>query len=646
MKTRLFCICLTLLTSLAHAVPPSQSELDRQQLARMKPDDRNALEQRIGISFSGFTTGGVLLGGTQTDIESFKGDVVILQPWSFRDITSARTVETLNTDLEGVDGVRVIALHAPEEFEKIKRVLDRKPLPGILVLDDTDTYANPLALTTRGANLIVDRAGIIRYAGIDPSAVRPLVLELLEEPVDENRQPTMTLAAFAAQLAQGEQMTADLEEAWNAGDARSAERLLHDFWTSAPAAALPVTMNLLTNRNTIQRPLAISLLREHAARDTILDAIGLLDERRDGPEIAILVRALGGEDLEEPEQLLAPFLESRDLGVQQAALYALADSATPEVLRAFTRQMSNSPVASNAWSTSDRERILGAQFGIAKHLTGFRASTGREYDEWLDVYERDKEEAQRVSKRSLEDDQGNPVFISYSSDQFRAYPMFDLTVRSQSLGNQLPSENTPTLLMNASTQAAQRAESVLGKIYLAPIRVYLADDRAFSSLASNSFMGGQTEVNRVYLRITRDGPMAEVMGHEWAHVLHMAVFDKTPRWLAEGFAESIETDDHTITLSDLRDQELDEVVERGLFSRLLTWQSGASSDSREGQNYAAARVGVMFLRSGPFSAGDVRLNLLFAHISRGRSERDALQRSFGLSDRELDQTLIDWLSRP
>lgn len=646
MYQKLLITFVAILTPCVLAAPPAQSDLSRQQLSRMKPDDRNALEQRLGITMHGLGGEGTLIAGERDDVQSFDNAVIILQQWSFRDALSARTIESLHESLQGLDHVKIIAIHAPEDFDKVQRVLERNPLPGILVLDETDTLARPLALDTRGANLIVDVKGLIRYAGIDPTQVRPLALELLKEERNLDQKPTLTFQDFVAQQALRKQLQTDLDAAWNSGDAKAAETLLQSFWLAAPAAAAPITMDLLVARNIIQRPLAIDLLKTHGSPDQIQNAIARLDERRDAPEIAILVRALGREDLEEPQQPLTPFLESRDPAIQQAALYALADSASPEVIAAFTHQMSNAPVSSNSWSSSDRERVLSAQFGIAMKLTGLRATTGREYDEWLDLYRRDRDQAKRVCERSLTDEQGNPAPVQYSSDLFRAYPMFDLTVRSKALGNQPPSEGLPQALMNAATKASQRTEPVLGKIYLPPIRVYLADDNAFSSLASNTYMGGQAEVNRVYIRLAPEKSIIRIMEHEWAHVLHAAVFEKTPRWLAEGFAESIETSDHEVSLALVRDAGLIEVVEQGLFSRLLTWQSGASSDSRESQNYAAARLGVMFLRSGPFTAGDTRLNLLFAHISNGRGERDALELAFGLSVRDLDQALRDWITRP
>jgi hypothetical protein len=646
MNTRFFLALLALLAPLALAAPPAQSDLTRKQLARMKPDERATLEQRLGVGLYGLGNSGTLLAGARSDVETFDGKVVVIVRWSVKDAASARAIETLHQDLGELEGVLVIALHPPKELGVLQRIYNRKPFPGPIVLDDTDAFVTPLAIDVRGGNIIIDKVGAIRYAGINPAAVRPLVEALLEESPRDITIPELTLDALAEQLETGKQLDDQIAQAWQTGDTSGAETLLDQLWQDAPAAALPMTMNLLTARDPVQRPLAVSLLSKYGTQQNILTAINSLEPRRQSPEITILVRALGSEDLENPELVLAPFLDSRDLDVRQAALYALADSASPEVIDDFVRALNKSPVASDSWSTSDRDRLLNSQFGAAYKLTGLRANTGLDYANWLDVYRTDPQRAAEMARLSITDASGNPQSIRFSSDIFQAFSMFDLAARIEATGNQLPDPEIPMRLENAARAADRQAEPILGKVYVSPVRVYLADARGFASLASNSYMGGQTRVNRIYLRFVGGSQLEGLMTHEWAHVLHTATFDKTPRWLAEGFAESVSTTSHRLDLPTLRHRGVDKAVEKGLFSQLLSWQSGASSDSREANRYNEAKTGVDFLRFGPFTAGDTRLNLLLAHISRGRGERDALEMVYGMKIRDLDQAVRDWVSRP
>lgn len=641
---RLLLACIALVATVATAAPPAQSDLTTRQLARMKPDERAALEQRVGFGFFGFGTDGTLLGGVRDDIIAFNGRIVVLQRWSMRDAASMRSVEALHESLADLDKVLIVALHGPEKPEVLSRVLERKPLPGTAVLDESGSLVGPLAIDVRGGNFIIDQMGAIRYAGVDTASVRPLVLELLDNP--SRAAPELTIEQLAAQLKVGENLRAAIEQAWTSGNIALAEAKMRELWQQAPAAASDITMRLLTAPDTVQRPLAIALFVQYGSQRQILNAISSLDPRRDSPEITILVRALGSETLEEPQTVLAPFLDSRDLDIRQAALYALADSAGPEVIETFVREMSNAPVSSNSWDTNERERMLGAQFGVAYRLTGVRANTGSEVADWLALYSRDPAAAAAAAKRSVTDDSGNPQRVRFSSDEFRTYGIFDLTVRNQETDNELPDESLPGRLQSAAAQAAQRAEPVLGKVYLPPIRVYLADHRGFSSLSSNSFMGGQTRVNQVYLRLVEPRALEAVMAHEWIHVLHAALFDKTPRWLAEGVAESLSSTANTVDSAAVARARAGEAIEKGLFTQLLTWRSGASSDSREADNYALAKLGIDFLRFGPFTAGDVRLNLLLGHISRGRGERDALEQAFGMSIRDLDQAIRDFTAAP
>ncbi len=644
MKIRLLIACLALLAPLVAAAPPAQSDLTRKQLARMKPDERNSLEQRLGVGFHGLGTNGTLLSGNRDEVESFDRKIVVITRWSIKDAAASKAIETLHTSLGDNEAVLLITLLGPADLKVVQRILDRRPLPGIVVLDESGSITGPLAIDVRGANIIIDKVGKIRYAGVNPAEIPSLVEELLGESPRDIKLPELTLDELAEQLEAGRQLEGQIEQAWLTGDSKQAEALLDQLWQDAPAAALPMTMNLLTARNPVQRPLAVSLLKTYGTQQNILAAINSLDPRRQSPEITILVRALGSESLENPELVLAPFLDSRDLDVRQAALYALADSASPEVIDGFVRSLSKSPVASDSWSTSDRDRLLNSQFGVAFKLTGVRADTGLDYANWLDVYRTDPRGAAEAARLSITDASGNPLRIRFSSDIFQTYSMFDLTARIEATGNEIPDPKIPMLLENAARLADRQAEPILGKVYVSPVRVYLADARGFASLAGNSYMGGQTRVNRVYLRFVGGSQLEALMTHEWAHVLHAAVFDKTPRWLAEGFAESVSTSSHRLDLPSLRHRGVDKAIEKGLFSQLLSWQSGASSDSREANRYNEAKTGVDFLRFGPFTAGDTRLNLLLAHISRGRGERDALQMVYGMKIRDLDQAVRDWVA--
>jgi hypothetical protein len=644
MKTCVALACLALAVSALAALPPAQSDLTPDQLNRMKPEDRAVLDRRIGVGIPGLGADGTILSGAREDIETFDGLVVVLQGWSFRDASSVRAVEAVNESLSGLEGVRVVSVHGPEEPEKLQRVLERRPLPGVVVLDQSGALTGPLGLEARGANLIVDQKGVVRYAGVEAEAVRPLVQGLLDTPATE--EPRIMLAELATQLAQSGRLSSDIEEAWLAGESKKAETLMEQLWQQAPAGAADITMALLTARDPVQRPLAVGLFARFGSRDQKLAAIRALDERRDSPEITILVRSLGGEDVEEPGKLLAPFLESRDLDVRQAALYALADSAPPTAIDAFVREMSNAPVASGSWGTSERERLMSAYFGVAYRLTGLRAQTGREVADWLATYRRDPEKAATLAERSITAENGQPNRVAFSSDEMLTFDGFDLGVRNEATGNRLPDEGLPALLADTAAKAAERAAPVLGVVYLPPLRVYLADDRGFASLASNSYMGGQAEVNQLILRLGTEEQVRQTMAHEWIHMLHQAVFDKTPRWLAEGVAQSLSSEERASVPVTVRRFALQDMIDKGIFTQLLTWQSGASSDSRESSNYAAAMLAVDFLRLGPFTAGDTRLNLLLGHISRGRGERDALERVYGMSTRDLDEAFRDWVAKP
>jgi hypothetical protein len=310
--------------------------------------------------------------------------------------------------------------------------------------------------------------------------------------------------------------------------------------------------------------------------------------------------------------------------------------------------MRTAPAAKDNWGIKEADRLMSAMFGAAYSLTSLRADLGRDYEQWLTLHAQDPEAAKTLAARSIADESGTPRAIKFGSDLFFTHPRFDLTTRFAPSTNAQLDPDLPAALEAAALTAQTNAATVLGKVHMAPIRLYIADQRGFASLASNTYMGGQAEVNRIILRLGETHEMRQVMTHEYVHILHAATHERQPRWLSEGFAESIAagTRPEPWTTDSIRILNLDRAVAEGVFTRLIGWSDSASNDAREGENYRLAHVAVDFLRYGPFPAADTRLALLMASYSQGRNDRDVFATWYGMDAKALDLALRAWLMRP
>lgn len=633
----------TLLACACFAEPPAQADLPRQDLARMKSSEREELDLLLGVGFGGISDV-TPLSGDNTNTANFSARVVVLQPWSFNDPASQKSLQQVYDSLQGLDDVLIIAMHPQQQREKVDRMLERRPMPGVVVLDADDHYIGPLGLNVRGANLIVDRSAVIRYTGINPAAVRTLVVELLSEKPDPSHNPEVNVSGFAEQRAQAKDLRTKIEQAWGVQDYAAGMQLMDELWQIDRATASQMSRTLLGSGSSLQSVIGLEQIARNAPTPGLLDAVAGLNPRLQRNEISILVRALGSREIEEPVATLRPFLDSRDVYVRQAALYALGDLGSPGDIALFVDELRNAPIVRDDFGQDDDDRIMNTLFGVAYKLTGYRGVDARDYAQWLAVYQADPKQAEEVARLSIADAQNRPLSVQFSSDTFLTFDGYDLAFRLQDANPSQMDPSIPRAFTSAIARTRAAAAPVLGVVYPAPFRVYVADDTGFASLAGNTYMGGQSEVNKVFLRHESLNRMDPTFAHEYVHVLHQAMYENQPRWLAEGLAESISTSTQRWSSHRLVTLGIDQAANDGVFSRLLSWGS-ISSDARESENYRLSHLAVDFLRFGPYPAGETRLHLLMASISQGRGERQALA-DFYADPGTLDDQVRAWLQSP
>lgn len=212
----------------------------------------------------------------------------------------------------------------------------------------------------------------------------------------------------------------------------------------------------------------------------------------------------------------------------------------------------------------------------------------------------------------------------------------------------LGADNLTRLAERSLANAQLASAPVYGKPALPIIRVSFADDARFSSLSSNSFMGGEAQGNEIVIRLGMDEVMQRVMTHEWVHILQQIEYDsgRFPRWLLEGYAESATSSARSTAWSAraIETRGLSRAFDRGVFSTIISWGRGAASGPQESDNYQLSHLAVDFLRFGNFPAAETRLAALHAAIDGRVPDRQAIQEIYGMSLQELDRALVEWLN--
>ena len=181
-------------SGLAPAGPPAD-RTEQRWLERLPAQDRGFLDELLNCAPPAFASelawyetsdGGPLRW------EDLRGRVVVVQSWDTRSSKGRRAPVTMTKVLSdfSADDVQRIALHVPTAADNIKVYLDRKPQGMPVVVDAKGGFCNELGIYKRPTNVVVDRNGTVRYAGLTPQGLAAAVGKLVAEPHDPDAEPT------------------------------------------------------------------------------------------------------------------------------------------------------------------------------------------------------------------------------------------------------------------------------------------------------------------------------------------------------------------------------------------------------------------------------------------------------------------------
>lgn len=158
-------------------------EVDRRWLDTTATSaERDRMSTMIGLAPPEFTPS-VRFLGEPTTLDALRGKVVVLQFWSRGDRRSTLRLSQLK-DLQARvgDDLEVVAIHRDRLADGLEQFLERRD-PGVPVaVDVRDEYGAALGVASDLANLVIDRAGLVRYVLLNPNGVESAVDALAAEP--------------------------------------------------------------------------------------------------------------------------------------------------------------------------------------------------------------------------------------------------------------------------------------------------------------------------------------------------------------------------------------------------------------------------------------------------------------------------------
>jgi thiol-disulfide isomerase/thioredoxin len=183
---------LALVSSVLALDPPTESkpsdsavtgDVNPRWLLKLDKEDRQFVDETVGYAPPALNENLTWVEGEARSWDEFKGKVIVLQTWSSQSAAArtwpARAARA--TESWSDSDVVVIAVHTPEGADKAEQFLERRELEMLGIIDSVGEFCDDLGAFKKPVNFVIDRAGTVRYAGLNEEGLTKAVADLVEE---------------------------------------------------------------------------------------------------------------------------------------------------------------------------------------------------------------------------------------------------------------------------------------------------------------------------------------------------------------------------------------------------------------------------------------------------------------------------------
>jgi thiol-disulfide isomerase/thioredoxin len=167
-------------------------ETDPAWLTKMPRTDRAAVEATIGFEAPAISEDTQWLGTQAQTLKDLRGKVVVLQTFTTRSTLGRNVPKKLYRSLDQLKDEKdlaVLMIHTPEGADKAERYCSRVDLPYPVMVDPKGNYCDDLGAFKRPVNIIIDRQGNVRFAGLNDKGLLAATKSLLAEKYDSDQEP-------------------------------------------------------------------------------------------------------------------------------------------------------------------------------------------------------------------------------------------------------------------------------------------------------------------------------------------------------------------------------------------------------------------------------------------------------------------------
>ena len=159
-------------------LPAADGGANAKWLSKMDDEDRKLLAEKLGKPIAPASPKVEWFGGAAPT--SFTNCVTVIQS-ALDKSTGLNVSEKLKKDLP--PDVNFVVIMSTADAEKTKKKLEKKA-PLLIALDPDGSWSTLLGLPTKPTNIVVDKRGNIRFAGLTPSGMKRACVFLLGEKSD------------------------------------------------------------------------------------------------------------------------------------------------------------------------------------------------------------------------------------------------------------------------------------------------------------------------------------------------------------------------------------------------------------------------------------------------------------------------------